>query len=162
MAELPDFARALGTIPSGLFIVSAGRLGAGGPEEATGMLATFVQQVGFEPPVVVVGVKKGRAIGDLMRAGGFCVSVLHEGSKHHLRHFARGFEPGVPAFDGLEVGRTQGGVPFLTDALAHIECKFAGEADWTDHLAIAGEVVGGARCSDDGPLFHCRKNGLSY
>lgn len=161
MSDLPDFARALGVIPSGLFIVSAGRLGAGGAQEATAMLGTFVQQVGFEPPVLMVGVKKGRPIGELMRDG-FCVSILHDGSRHHMKHFARGFEPGAPAFEGCAVETTSAGVPFLTDVVAHVECRFVGTADWTDHLAVAGEIVGGVRRTDEPPMFHSRKNGLSY
>ena len=55
--ELPPHAQALGRIPSGLFILSAGT-----GDQATATLVSFVQQVGFEPPVVVVALRKGRFI----------------------------------------------------------------------------------------------------
>ena len=92
-------ARALSRVPSGLFVLTAG---AG--EQATGMLASWVQQVGFEPPTVMVALKKGRAIEELVRREGvFCLAVLDEQSKPLMGHFARGFAPGEPAFEGLDV-----------------------------------------------------------
>ena len=39
-SPLPPFARALGRIPSGLFVLTTGRLGATGAAEATGILAS--------------------------------------------------------------------------------------------------------------------------
>ena len=45
MAEIPPVAQAVGHIPSGLFILTVGR-----GEAATGLLTSFVQQVGFDPP----------------------------------------------------------------------------------------------------------------
>jgi hypothetical protein len=52
-----DWARALGRIPSGLFILTA-RF----EDQSTGMLASWVQQVSFDPPLVSVAVKKGRFV----------------------------------------------------------------------------------------------------
>ena len=49
--------RALGRVPSGLFIVTAGT-----GESATGFLASWVQQSSFEPPMVSVGIKKERPV----------------------------------------------------------------------------------------------------
>lgn len=156
--RVPDWARALGAIPSGLFIATAGT----GPQ-ATGTLVSFVQQVGFEPPVVAVAVKKGRQLEALVRDGGrFCIGVLDQASSGLLGHFARGFDPGVPAFEGVATATDGGGVPYLTDALAWLSCKVVGEADWTDHVLFAGEVAAGGRRDDAAPMVHLRKNGLSY
>jgi flavin reductase (DIM6/NTAB) family NADH-FMN oxidoreductase RutF len=156
--RLPAFARALGAIPSGLFIATAGS-GA----QATGTLVSFVQQVGFEPPVVTVAVKKGRPLESLVRDGGrFCIGVLDKASSGLLGHFAKGFDPGEPAFDGVATATDDAGVPYLTDAVAWLSCKVVGEADWTDHVLFAGEVVAGGRRDDGSPMVHLRKNGLSY
>ena len=158
MAEVGPFANALGAIPSGLFIVTAG-LG----DEATGFLGSFVQQVGFEPPVVAVAVKRGRHVEALIREGGaFCIAILGERSKDLLRHFARGFAPGEPAFEGLEMRRSESGIPYPTDVLAHLECEVVGEVVWTDHVLFGATVVGGARCDAGEPLIHVRNDGLGY
>ncbi|MEM7203827.1 MAG: flavin reductase family protein [Planctomycetota bacterium] len=158
MTELTGTALGLGRIVSGLFVLTAGR-GA----DATGMLASFVQQAGFEPPSVTVALKKGRPIVDLVRDGGaFNISVLHDGSMGLLAHFARGFEPGVPAFGSVAIQDACNGVPYLLDAHAYVACEVLGEADWSDHLVFCGRVVDGGRSDDDQPLTHVRKNGLVY
>ncbi len=151
--------RALGRIPSGLFIVTAGR-----GQEATGMLASWVQQVGFEPPALCVAVKKGRPFGDLIRRErAFCVAVLDEKGKSVMAHFARGFDPGEPAFEGVAVAQSSAGVQYPTAAQAWLGCRLIGEvADWSDHLVLCGEVTEGDGRQDVEPLVHVRKNGFSY
>ena len=122
MADRTPIARGLGRIVSGLFVLTTGE-----GERATGMLASFVQQAGFEPPAITVAVKKGRAIVEELRAcEKFCVSVLHDGSIGLLAHFARGFEPGAPAFDGVETTVGKNGVPYLSDSHAHVACELIG------------------------------------
>ncbi|MEO0480001.1 MAG: flavin reductase family protein [Planctomycetota bacterium] len=157
-AQNEQLGQALGAIPSGLFIVTVGT-----GDEATGFLASFVQQVGFEPPVVTVAIKKGRHVLDLVRSGGrFVVSVIDPGSMGLLKHFARGFEPGQPAFEGLDVVLDDHDVPAPAGALARISCEVVGEADWTDHVLVAGKATGGSRRADSDPSVHLRKNGFSY
>ncbi|MFO1054068.1 MAG: flavin reductase family protein [Planctomycetota bacterium] len=150
--------RALGTVPSGLFIVTAGV----GPT-ATGTLVSFVQQVGFVPPAITVALKEGRHVLDLLRDGGrFCISVIDDASVGLLRHFARGFEPGEPAFADQNVGHDEAGVPYLVDALAWLSCRVIGEVAWSDHVLVCGEVLAGERRDDDRPMVHVRKSGAGY
>ena len=158
MTEHSGTALGLGRIVSGLFVLTTGS-----GKAATGMLTSFVQQAGFEPPAITVAVKKGRPILDQLReTKQFCVSVLHDGSMSLLAHFARGFEPGAPAFEGVAIEEAQNGVPYLAEAHAHLACEVIGEADWTDHVIVCGRVLDGGRLDDDQPLTHVRKNGLSY
>lgn len=157
-SRIPPFARALATVPSGLFIITVGD-GADG----TGSLVSFVQQIGFDPPCVVVSIKKGRPLESVIRdTGRFCLSVLDDASMVLLGHFARGFEPGQPAFQGVNVGVDEHRVPYLRDALAWMSCELVGEADWTDHVVFCGRVTGGERRDDGQPMVHVRKTGLSY
>lgn len=150
--------RALARIPSGLFVLTAGR-GA----HATGMLVSFVMQAGFDPPVISVAVRKGRYIEDLLdREGMFCLSVIGESSRQLLAHFARGFDPGEDAFTGIETALSHDGVPYPSQALAHLECRVVGAVDWTDHRLFGGEVVAGDGRLDAAPMVHVRRNGFSY
>jgi flavin reductase (DIM6/NTAB) family NADH-FMN oxidoreductase RutF len=156
--RIPPAARALGAVPSGLFVATAGRGAA-----ATGSLVSFVQQVGFTPPCLTVAIRKGRPLEALIRGGRrFCLSILDDASINLLSHFARGFDPGQPAFDGVSTEVDEAGVPYLLDAVAWLSCSLIGEADWSDHVVFCGEVVAGDRRRPDQPLVHVRKTGLSY
>lgn len=158
MAEIPHLARAVGRIPSGLFILTAGT-----GERATGSLTSFVQQAGFEPPAVTVALKKNRAIVELVRGdAGFCLSILHSGSKQLMTHFARGFDAGAPVFDGIRTRLSGLGIPYLPDAHAHLVCRVVGESGWSDHVVFCGEVIAGACHDDADPWVHVRTNGMSY
>src|SRR5437763_1820902 len=91
--------QALGRIPSGLYILTV-RSG----DRATGMLASWVQQAGFDPPMLTVAVRRDREVADLIDATGrFTLSQLAKGSKSLIRHFGRGFAPDAAAFEGLDL-----------------------------------------------------------
>lgn len=150
--------RALARIPSGLFVLTAG-VG----ETATGMLVSWVQQVGFTPPALSVAVRKGRSIEALIvQHQAFCISVLDAGSKHLVGHFARGFEGGKPAFEDVPTAVSTLGVPYLTGTAGHLTCRLLGVGDWSDHALYCGSVVEGGAGLHKEPLVHTRKNGLSY
>lgn len=158
MAEIPDHARALGRVPSGLFVLTTGE-----GDSLTGSLVSLVQQVGFEPLTVSVAIARGRPIEAVLRDHGrFCLSVIGEDSRSLLAHFAKGYAPGEPLFDGIETAISDVDVPYPKAAHAHLACKVIGEVGWTDHILFCGEVVGGACNGDEKPLVHLRKDGRSY
>ncbi len=151
-------AAVLGKVPSGLFILTIRR-----EDQETGMLASWVMQAGFEPPMVTVAVKQGRYVGEWLTEGApFLLNALGENSKALLSHFGRGFEPGEPAFDGLDITRTIDNLPALTDALGYLECKPKGHVDSGDHRIFIAEVIDGQMTKDSSPYVHIRKNGLRY
>jgi flavin reductase (DIM6/NTAB) family NADH-FMN oxidoreductase RutF len=157
-SRTPPHLRALGTVPSGLFIATAGH-----GVEATGMLVSFVQQVGFTPPALTVALKEGRPLLELVRATGrFCLSVVDDSSVGLLRHFARGFDRGEPAFENVTIAHDAHGVPYLPEALAWMSCEVIGEVAWSDHVLVCGQVTAGDRRDDDRPMVHVRKTGASY
>ena len=99
----PAFWAALGRIPSGLSILTV-RDGAEDSGRATGMLASWVQQAGFDPPMVTVALGKGRFVLDWARASGrFVLNAIPAGNKAMLRHFGKGFGPNDPAFEGVDL-----------------------------------------------------------
>jgi flavin reductase (DIM6/NTAB) family NADH-FMN oxidoreductase RutF len=148
----------LGRVPSGIYILTAG-VGA----SATGMLASWVMQAGFEPPMVTVAVQQGRYVADWLTAGKpFVLNVVGESHKHLLKHFGKGFEPGEPAFTGLETRETSAGVPALVDAVGHLLCEPAGSVDSGDHRIFLARVIAGDHTSDAAPMVHIRKTGAHY
>lgn len=153
-----DFSGVLGRIPSGIYILTV-RHG----EAETGMLASWVMQAGFDPPMVSVAVKQGRYVADWLAAGAaFALNVVAESDKQLLKHFGRGFELGQPAFEGLAMSRTPGGMPILDAALGYLECVPTANVASGDHLIYLARVVAGQLAREDRPMVHVRKSGLNY
>jgi flavin reductase (DIM6/NTAB) family NADH-FMN oxidoreductase RutF len=147
-------AHALGRVPSGLFVVST-TLG----EDPVGFVGSFVQQVGFAPPTVMVAVATGRDHLAGMRASGrFAVSVLGEDDKGLMRPFFRAERP----FDEVAVRRTERGGVVLADALAWLCCRVTGEHTTGDHVVVFGVVEEAGRPKEGAPAVHVRRNGLDY
>jgi flavin reductase (DIM6/NTAB) family NADH-FMN oxidoreductase RutF len=155
---MESIAPILGRIPSGVYVLTA-RSG----EQETGMLASWVMQAGFEPPMVSVAVRHGRYVADWLRAGRpFVLNVVSEGQAKTLKHFGRGFAPHEPAFEGIDLARTPDGLPVLTSALGHLVCEPCGHIDSGDHHLFLARVTGGNLANDQKPMLHVRRNGLRY
>ena len=149
----------LGRVPSGIFILTVG-VG----ERATGMLSSWVMQAGFEPPMVSVGVKLGRYVCDWLSEGQpFVLNLLGESQSQLMKHFAKSFEPGSPAFDGLAIEHCARGVPILVEAIGHLECEPVRHVDSGDHrIFLANVVRGKLQDAAAKPMIHVRKSGSNY
>lgn len=158
-AEPNPMALALGRLPSGLFILTARRDG-----RATGMLASWVQQAGFRPPMLTVAVRLDRdLIAWIDATGRFALSQVRAGQKALLRHFARGFPPEADAFEGLSLREDARGGPVLADALAYLDAEVAGSLDGGDHRIYLARINAGALLEPAGePMVHVRHSGLHY
>lgn len=153
-----SLAAALGRIASGAFILTAGR----GPTE-TGRLVSWVQQCSFAPPQVTVAVNKAGDVLDLLPDGAtFVLNVIPEDGKKLMIHFGRGFAPGAPAFEGVDVLRDGDSPPVLPTAHAYLRCVVATRVDCGDHVLVIGRVTAGGVLHDGKPATHVRKNGLRY
>jgi len=150
---------AIGKIASGMGVLTS----ADG-ERRTGVLVSWFQQVSFVPPMVMVAVKKGRAIEGLIQGSrNFSLCMLAEDDNDLMRHFSKGYDVDAEAFNGLAVETRATGSPVLTGSLAYVECKLVSTCQGGDHDIFIGEVVDGAVL--DGarrPMIHVRKTGLSY
>lgn len=154
-----EWVAALGRVPSGLFILTARQ-----DHDETGMLASWVMQCSFDPPRVSVAVQPERRVyGWLTPGATFALNLLGEGQTALLRHFAKGFDPGQPAFEGLLTERTTDGSVILSEALGYLVCQVESRHPAGDHDLIVATVTGGRLHQSEGkPMTHVRKNGLRY
>jgi flavin reductase (DIM6/NTAB) family NADH-FMN oxidoreductase RutF len=153
-----SLAGVLGRVPSGLYVLTARRAA-----EETGMLVSWVMQAGFEPPMITIALRKERPLCDWLSAGEpFVLNLLSHEQKQHVKHFARGFDVGMPAFEGLELSRSGRGLPILTGAVGHLECTPQNHLDSADHRIFLAEVTGGELQHEERPVVHIRKNGMHY
>ena len=152
----------LGRIPSGVFILVAG-----GPDgKKTGLLASWVQQASFESPQVTVAVNKSRYLNDwLSPESAVTLNQVPTGDGVLFKHFGKGFEPDVDAFDGVECVEGQNGLPLLTAAMASLEGTVVSELEAADHIIYLVDITSAKAHRDPGdfdPFVHIRKNGFNY
>ena len=152
---------ALGKIPSGLAIATA-QHGA----ERTGFLASWFQQVSFDPPLVMVCVKAGRPIESLIVSSGhFALNFLAEGDFASLKRYGKGFEPGQDPWAGTPEDLLHGYLaPVFASGFAFLVLKHTRTLDTGgDHLIHIGEVVSGSLQNGEAkPYIHLRKDGFGY
>ncbi len=152
---------ALGKIPSGLAIATAQH-----GSDRTGFLASWFQQVSFDPPLVMVCVKSGRPIESLIKASGhFALNFLEEGDFASLKRYGKGFEPGQDPWAGFSEDLLEGHLaPVFAKGFAYLLMKHTRTLDsGGDHLIHIGEVIGGDLQKPDAkPYIHLRKDGFGY
>ncbi|QPJ66525.1 MAG: flavin reductase family protein [Candidatus Nitrohelix vancouverensis] len=155
MKNKASVGKALGRVPSGLFIVTA-RHG----DEEDGVLASWVNQCAFDPPAVTVALGKTRAARLLIEASEtFIVNVIgKEGDL--LKQFTGSKKNDV--FDGVKTKKSAKGPRILSDAVSYLECRLISFAPAGDHVVYIGEIVGGAMAKGGEPYVHVRKNGFNY
>ena len=151
---------ALGRIPSGLFILTAWN-----EDRRMGMLASWVQQVSFKPPLISVAVAKTRPIMPLIsESKRFGLCQIPQGDKTNMKKFSGNVDSSdEDPFLGVElINDTVMRVPILANTLSYLECEVTCHLDVDgDHNLFVGRVKGGNYLSGD-PHVHIRKNGYSY
>lgn len=156
--EPTPLARALGRLPSGIYVVTTLRAG-----EPVAFVGSFVQQVAFEPPTLVLAVAHDRLqLPDLRKTGRFALSILGAGDQALMSPFLKQSANGASPFEKLAVARTASGLTVLESALAWIDCRLSDERAAGDHTVLFG-VAEEARVLREGePRVHLRKSGLAY
>ncbi|MCH7990421.1 MAG: flavin reductase [Planctomycetes bacterium] len=152
----------LGRIPSGVFILTA----SDGNGHETGMLASWVQQAAFDPPMVTVVVNRKRFLNDwLQQEPKVALSLIGESQTEFLKHFGRGFEADQSAFEGLNISRGANGLPILADAIGYLEGNIVSKTEAGDHVVYVVEITSagaGEKLDEEKPMVHIRKNGFGY
>lgn len=150
---------ALGRVPSGLFILTVRQ-----DDRSTGMLASWVQQAGFDPPMLTVALHKDRYVAEWLRSSGkFVLNQVGIGNKTLLRHFGKGFQSEEPAFQGIKLEHEHPAGPVLAEALAYLVVEPVAQVVGGDHTVVLGKIVEGGLIDPEGqPLVHVRRNGLHY
>ena len=148
---------ALGRIPSGLYAVGAMYEG-----RRLGMLCSFVEQAGFEPPMISIALGNDRPLRAVLERGSlFSINVLGSEDKKILAAFASGREEDpFASFSLVDNGHC---LPQLADALAWLACRPRGSVPAGDHVVYVAEVVEGCLHREDAePMIRVRKNGFAY
>jgi flavin reductase (DIM6/NTAB) family NADH-FMN oxidoreductase RutF/DNA-binding GntR family transcriptional regulator len=152
-AETPEvdasnFRHVVGHLASGVTVITTETA-----DGLFGMTASSVTSLSLDPPMMVACLNKSVPTSDAVsRAGGYVVNVLGQGSEHLAAQFAA---PSPDKFAGVAVHRGTLGLPILSDALAHIECRVVEEVVGGTHTIFLGAVQR-ASAQDGRPLTYFR------
>jgi flavin reductase (DIM6/NTAB) family NADH-FMN oxidoreductase RutF len=150
-------APALGKVASGLYIATAAVNG-----EPVGMLCSFVEQAGFEPPMITIAIAPDRPLSPALAPGGlFGLHILGKANNALMKSFARGHSP--EAFASHAQVENPFGVPQFAEAWAFLVARVKGELPAGDHIVYLAEVLDGAlQHEGDESMVRVRANGFKY
>ena len=148
---------ALGKIPSGVFIATSTQDG-----EEIGMLASFVEQAGFNPPTITVAIGLDRRLNQAVEESNMIgINILAEEDARLMKPFNQ--QDNRSPFDSLELEDNEYEMPQLSDALAFLACKIIGKIEGGDNIIYAAEVIDGILNDPSrSPMVRVRKNGFQY
>ncbi|MEW2046839.1 flavin reductase family protein [Streptomyces sp. NPDC005476] len=161
-----EFRAAMSRLADGVVLVTAREPSLdpddpGAPDgEDVGMTATAFMSVSLDPPLVLVGLRTGSRMDDLLdEQPSWAVSVLSENQRHIAGRFAmKGRISDRLLFEDLpyERGETSG-APLVGGALATLECRTEQRVVAGDHTLVIGRVLtASAPGADGGPLVYFR------
>lgn len=161
MSEETSFSTAVGHIPSGLFIVCAKDQES---ERIDGFLASWVQQVSFDPLLISLAVKPGRPASDhILAKKRFTVNVVGDHDKSYLRHFWSGYDAEKNPFAEIEHSVLDNGEVVLNGARSTIIAEVVEVHSPGDHNLVIAKVIDSKVQSQEAKsMVHQRKDGLSY
>ncbi len=158
MKNKKQLGKALGAVSSGLYVLTAKH-----EKREDAVLASWVNQCSFDPPMISVMLATARPARVLVEASGsFIINVLGKDSETLMKYFFKAPKEGESIFKGLKTKRGLNGAEILTDALAYLECELEAQTQTGDHVLYVGKVVGGNILKGGEPYFHTRSNGFNY
>lgn len=113
----------------------------------------WLSQASFEPPLVMVAVKKNSGLHDIIsEANVFAVNILASDQKEIASAFFKATTIQDDKINGykFELGKT--GSPLLVDLPAFFECKVVDKVEKGDHTIFIGEVINAGVRKDAKPL----------
>ena len=139
--------RALKKLTTGIYIVTTRE-----ESQINGMVASWVSQVSFSPPLVMVAVKKERYSHQMIaKAKVFALNILSTEQKKEVPNFKGTHEPEAKFFNTpYETRKT--GAPIIKDSIAYLDCVLTDQFTPGDHTLFIGEVIEGNILKDGEPL----------
>ncbi|MFH8843063.1 flavin reductase family protein [Streptomyces sp. NPDC017868] len=153
-----EFRAAMSRLAAGVVLVTAHDPDDGPRGEDVGMTATAFMSVSLEPPLVLVSLRNGSRMDDLLAdVPVWAVSVLAEDQRHVAGRFAmKNRVSDRLLFADLPYTRGEAsGAPLVDGALSVLECRTENRVVAGDHTLVVGRVLTvGLPSSGGGPLTY--------
>ena len=142
-----EFRAALGRFSSGVTVITTKDRS----ERLHGITVSAFGSVSLEPPLISACIDKRAGSHHAFEESEFFnVNILDETQQYFSDHFASHLPD---KFDGIEYFESDKGLPFLKDALAHLECRLVYAYEGGDHTIFVGEVQKSS-VRDGSPLIY--------
>jgi flavin reductase (DIM6/NTAB) family NADH-FMN oxidoreductase RutF len=165
VGHVSDIERALGLVPAGGYILTAGYDGA-----RSGVLVGWVQRCASNPPMVMLALPTGLPVIPLIRdSRSFALCQIAADDRFLSRKFAAAPEHGEDPFVTLATATARSGSPLVLRAMSYLDCELVRhidlEADCGLYVGLVrdGGMLAGGRpavtvhecgngeCADDDP-----------
>jgi flavin reductase (DIM6/NTAB) family NADH-FMN oxidoreductase RutF len=132
-----EWLQALGKMTYGIYVLTTFY-----EKEINGMIASWVSQVSYDPPLVMAAVHPARYTHGLIeKSGCFALHLVARKQSDFLSRF-KGPDPRAK-FTSIQWKRGATGCPVLGDCVAYLECKVKNKYAPGNHTLFLGEVVAG-------------------
>jgi flavin reductase (DIM6/NTAB) family NADH-FMN oxidoreductase RutF len=138
--------QALGSMTHGIYVLTThyGR-------EMNGMIASWVSQVSYAPPLIMVAVHPNRYSHALIeKSNSFALHLLTRTQKDLVSRF-KGPDPEAK-FESLRWSRGETGCPVLQECIGYLDCVVKAKYVPGNHTLFIGQVLDGQMFSTDPPL----------
>jgi flavin reductase (DIM6/NTAB) family NADH-FMN oxidoreductase RutF len=123
----------------------------------SGFIASWITQVSFVPPLVMVAMNPLHYTYDLVKdSNAFAINILRADQAELVDLFGKSSGRTVNKFDEklYELGST--GSPLLKDCLAFVDCSVKWSKEAGDHIVVVGGIIDAATVSDGDTLQEVR------
>jgi len=153
------WSRVLGRIPQGMFVMTAeyeGRL--------CGIRVSFVQQVSFSPPYVLVALRKGMEIVPLIHEShAFGLSQFDPDDRLISKKFRYDAVTDGDSLQAIDLKHMTTGSPVLMRAQTYMDCQLIRHIDIDgDHDLYVGQIREAGVIENSEVSIHLRDDGFAY
>jgi ferric-chelate reductase [NAD(P)H] len=132
---------ALGNLTYGLYVVTTS--GAG---KINGMIANWISQVSFDPPLIIACISKERLTHKLIHeSNSFGINIMDENDINIIGKF--GYKSGEEEnkFKDIKYSKSKRGNPILNNSIAYLECEVISYIEPGDHTIFIAKVIDGKK-----------------
>ena len=130
-----EWIKAFGKLTYGIYVLTSHH-----EKKINGMIASWVSQVSYEPPLIMVAVHPNRFSYQLIEHGrGFALHVLADTQADFLSRFKGADLSAKFSTIDWTLGKT--GCPILSECLAYLECELKTQYRPGNHTLFIGEVI---------------------
>ncbi len=136
----------LGKMANGIYILTTCH-----KDEINGMIVSWVSQVSYDPPLVMIAVHPNRYSHHLLEKNGvFALHLVARDQPDFLGHFSKP----VPSskFDSIQWYKGKTGCPVFDDCIGYIECKVIKILKPGNHTLFIGQIKNGKFLSSEDPM----------
>jgi flavin reductase (DIM6/NTAB) family NADH-FMN oxidoreductase RutF len=133
-------------IPYGIYVLTTKR-----GTDLYAMIVSWVSQVSYSPPLLVVALRRNRrALPAIQESGFFSLSLLEREQKALVPQFKE--SPPEPAFSIFFMESGKKTAPSFKGCLASWECRLISTVEAVDHILCIGEVRSASVKGEGDPL----------